>query len=168
MGGGLRHPSPTRHDVGVKAHYLDKANPDVYAAMRGAADLVAEAASQAGLSKIVVELVSVRVSQLNGCAFCLDRHTAKLLAAGESTRRLGVLPAWRETGLFDETERAALELAEAITTLPSPEERLAIEYRVREVLSDAEFAALSWLAISMNAFNRISITSRHPVRPTRA
>jgi len=152
----------------VKAHYLDKANPGVYAAMRAAADLVAEAASAAGLSKLLVELVSVRVSQINGCAYCLDVHTAKLLAAGESTRRLGVLPAWRETGLFDETERAALELAEAITTLPSAEERLASEYRVREVLSDAEFAALSWLAISMNAFNRVSITSRHPVRPHRA
>ena len=149
----------------MNPHYLDKANPDVYAAMRGAADLIATAASQAGLSKLLVELVCVRVSQINGCAYCLDVHTAKLLAAGESPRRLGVLPAWRETGLFDETERAALELAEAITTLPDPEARLASEYRVREVLSDAEFSALSWLAISMNAFNRVSITSRHPVRP---
>lgn len=152
----------------MKPHYLDKANPDVYAAMRGAADLVAKAAVDAGLSRLLVELVCVRVSQLNGCAYCLDIHTTKLLAGGETARRLGVLTAWRETELFDEVERAALELAEAITTLPSAEERLVIEYRVREVLSDAEFGALSWLAISMNAFNRVSITSRHPVRPHRA
>lgn len=152
----------------MNPHYLDKANPDVYAAMRNAASLIAKAAVDAGLSTLLVELVCVRVSQINGCAYCLDVHVTKLLAGGETTRRLGVLTSWRETELFDETERAALELAEAITTLPPAEERLAIEYRVREVLSDAEFAALSWLVVSMNAFNRVSITSRHPVRPPRA
>ncbi|TCJ29873.1 carboxymuconolactone decarboxylase family protein [Nocardioides jejuensis] len=152
----------------MDAHYLDKANPDVYAALRATADTIAVAAREAGLPKLLTELVSVRVSQINGCAYCLHLHTKKLMAAGESVQRLGVLTAWRETELFDETERAALEMAEAITTLPAPEERIAIEYRVREVLSDAEFAAISWVAISMNAMNRLSITSRHPVRPPRA
>ncbi|MDO7868441.1 carboxymuconolactone decarboxylase family protein [Nocardioides jiangxiensis] len=152
----------------MDALYLDKANPDVYAGFRAAADAIAAAARDAGLPRLLTELVSVRVSQVNGCAYCLNVHTKKLMDAGETVQRLGALTAWRETELFDETERAALEIAEAITTLPAPEERIAVEYRVREVLSDAEFAAVSWVAISMNAMNRLSITSRHPVRPPRA
>lgn len=149
----------------MDALYLDKANPDVYAAMRSGALAAAKAARDAGLSARLVELVSLRVSQINGCAYCLDVHLAKAVAAGETEQRLALLAAWRETDLFDELEHAALELAEMITDLPHAEERLAIEYRVRESLSDAEFATVSWVAVAMNAMNRLSIVSRHPVRP---
>jgi AhpD family alkylhydroperoxidase len=145
--------------------FLDKASPDIYGHLMAAARAVGASAAAAGLDRRLVELVSLRVSQLNGCSYCLDVHTARALKAGETTQRLGVLPAWQEAGLYTELERAALELAEGITMLPHPEERLDLEFRVREVLSDAEYAAVSWLAISMNAFNRISITSRHPVKP---
>lgn len=148
----------------MDALYLDKANPDVYAALRAVASAASKAAKDAGLSARLVELVSLRVSQINGCAYCLDVHHPKAVKAGETEQRLALLPAWRETELFDETERAALELAEAITTLPTAEERIATEYRVREILSDAEFAAVSWVSISMNSMNRLSITSRHVVR----
>jgi AhpD family alkylhydroperoxidase len=145
--------------------YLDKAAPDIYAHLVAASKAVGANALAAGLDRRLIELVNLRVSQLNGCSFCLDLHTQRALNAGETTQRLGVLVAWQEAGLYSEVERAALELAEAITVLPHPEERLELEFRVREVLSDAEYAAVSWLAVSMNAFNRISITSRHPVRP---
>ncbi|RJS47822.1 carboxymuconolactone decarboxylase family protein [Nocardioides cavernaquae] len=145
--------------------FLDKASPDIYGHLMDAARAAGAAAAAAGLDRRLVELVSLRVSQLNGCSYCLDVHTARALKAGETPQRLGVLPAWAEAGLYTEIERAALELAEAITVLPHPEERLDLEFRVREVLSDAEYAAVAWLAISMNAFNRISITSRHPVTP---
>jgi AhpD family alkylhydroperoxidase len=145
--------------------FLDKASPEIYGHLMAAARSAGAAAAAAGLDRRLVELVSLRVSQLNGCSYCLDVHTARALKAGETAQRLGVLPAWQEAGLYTEIERAALELAEAITVLPHPEERLDLEFRVREVLSDAEYAAVAWLAISMNAFNRISITSRHPVAP---
>jgi AhpD family alkylhydroperoxidase len=145
--------------------FLDKASPDIYGHLMAAARAASAAAQKAGLDRRLVELVSLRVSQLNGCSFCLDMHTARAIKAGETAQRLGVLSAWQEAGLYTEAERAALELAEAITVLPHPEERLDLEFRVREVLSDAEYAAVSWLAISMNAFNRISIVSRHPVAP---
>jgi AhpD family alkylhydroperoxidase len=147
--------------------YLDKSNPDLYAALITAARGVSAAATSAGISPGLVELLCVRVSQINGCAYCLDLHTRRAVDAGESPQRLAVLDAWHETELFDEAERAALEWAETVTTLPGAEERLAIEYRVRESLSDAEFAAVSWLAVTMNAANRLSIASRHPVRPRR-
>lgn len=148
--------------------YLDKTNPDLYAALMTAARGVTDAATSAGLTPGLVELLCVRVSQINGCAFCLDLHTKRAGEAGESPRRLAVLDAWHETELFDEVERAALEWVETVTTLPTAEERLAVEYRVRESLSDAEFAAVSWLAVTMNAANRLSIASRHPVRPARS
>lgn len=145
--------------------YLDKSNPEIYGTLMAAAKTLAQAAADAGLDRRLVELVNIRVSQLNGCAYCLDLHVRKALEIGESAQRVGVLSAWREAALYTDSERAALDLAEAITVLPHPEERLDVEFRAREVLSDAEFAAVSWLAITMNAFNRVSITSRHPVRP---
>lgn len=145
--------------------YLDKSNPDIYDLMVATAKGVSATAEQAGLDRRLVELVNLRVSQINGCAFCLDLHTRRAQQDGETAQRLGVLPTWREAGVFTEMERAALEVAEFVTELPEPEERIAAEYRAREILSDAEYAAVAWIAVAMNAFNRISITSRHPVRP---
>lgn len=145
--------------------YLDKSNPAIYDLMVATAKGVSAAAAEAGLDRRLVELVNLRCSQINGCAFCLDLHTRRALAYGETTQRLGVLPTWREAGVFTEMERAALEVAEFVTELPEPEERIAAEYRAREILSDAEYAAVAWVAVAMNAFNRVSITSRHPVHP---
>ncbi|GHF20200.1 hypothetical protein GCM10014715_88470 [Streptomyces spiralis] len=74
-----------------------------------------DAAAAAGLDRTLVELVNLRVSQLNACAYCLNLHTRAALRAGETTQRLGVLAAWRDTELFTSRERAALALAEATT-----------------------------------------------------
>jgi len=145
--------------------FLDKSDPAIYDLMVATATGVSAAAADAGLDPRLVELVNLRVSQINGCAFCLDLHTRRAMKYGETTQRLGVLPTWREAGVFTEMERAALEVAEFVTGLPEPEDRIAAEYRAREILSDVEYSAVAWLAIAMNAFNRVSITSRHPVRP---
>lgn len=144
--------------------FLDKAQPASYKAAAALAQEVGDAAEAAGISRALVELVNLRVSQLNGCAFCLDLHHQRAIEAGESERRLAVLPAWQETDLFTEQEQAALELAESITRLPAPDERLYVEDMARAVLGDQAYSALAWVAITMNAFNRISITSHHPVR----
>ncbi|MER2138128.1 MAG: carboxymuconolactone decarboxylase family protein, partial [Arthrobacter sp.] len=111
--------------------YIDKQNRAVYQALAGTAAAIRAAAEEAGLGRIVMELVNLRVSQLNGCAFCLDLHTRQAREAGESEQRLSVLPAWRDTDLFNETERAALGLAEALTRLPDGEDReeLFAQYR---------------------------------------
>ncbi|MEU6623887.1 carboxymuconolactone decarboxylase family protein [Streptomyces litmocidini] len=148
--------------------YVDKQSPKAYHALVQTADAVRATAAEAGLDRILVELVNLRVSQLNGCAYCLDVHTRAALRAGETTRRLGVLPAWRDTELFTDRERAALALAEATT---DPSDALARERAydsARRVLSDEEISAVIWVAITINAFNRVSILSGHPVRETPA
>ncbi|MFI1865488.1 carboxymuconolactone decarboxylase family protein [Streptomyces jumonjinensis] len=148
--------------------YVDKQSPAAYQALVRTADVVRTTAAEAGLDRILVELVNLRVSQLNGCAFCLDVHTRAALRAGESTRRLGVLAAWRDTELFTARERASLALAEATT---HPADALAQERayaEVGQVLNDDEIAAVVWVAITINAFNRVSILSKHPVRETPA
>jgi alkylhydroperoxidase family enzyme len=89
------------------------------------------------------------------------------LKAGESVQRLAVLPAWRETVLFTDKERAALALAESITELPGHASQAHEEAYARQHLTEEEFSVISWLAITMNAFNRVSITSHHPVRRDR-
>ncbi|MFD7619246.1 carboxymuconolactone decarboxylase family protein [Streptomyces sp. NPDC059802] len=146
--------------------HLDKQSPTAYQALVKTADAVRTTAADAGLDRILVELVNLRVSQLNGCAYCLDVHTRAALRAGETTRRLGVLAAWRDTELFTARECAALALAEATT---HPADALAQERayaEAHEVLSDDELSAVIWVAITINAFNRVSILSRHPVRET--
>jgi len=149
---------------GRRELFLDKAQPTAYQAAADLALEVGAAAEAAGLDRRFVELVNVRVSQVNGCAYCLDLHRRRAVEAGESERRLIVLDAWTETDLFDERERAALQLAEAITLLPESHERRYAEDEARAVLGDAAYSAVAWVAITMNAFNRISITSHHPVR----
>jgi AhpD family alkylhydroperoxidase len=144
--------------------FIDKQSPKAYHALVQTSEAVRATAADAGLERTVVELVNLRVSQLNGCAYCLDVHTKAALRAGESTRRLGVLAAWRDTGLFTPLERAALALAEA-TTVPSDDAAQETAYAdAREVLTDDQISAVIWVAVTINAFNRVSILSKHPVR----
>lgn len=144
--------------------YLDKAQPAAYKAAVALSEQAGAAAEAAGLDRRFVELVNLRVSQINGCAYCLDLHHRQAIEAGESERRLAVLSTWSETSLFSDQEQAALQLAESITELPEPDERGYVEDLARAVLGDAAYSAVAWVAITMNAFNRISITSHHPVR----
>jgi AhpD family alkylhydroperoxidase len=148
--------------------FIDKQVPAAYRSMSAVAGEVAATAQAAGLDQLLIELVNIRVSQLNGCGFCLDLHVRRALNNGETPQRLSVLPAWRDVDLFSPTEQAALALAEAVTTLPDHHARERERACARERLTDAQFSAISWLAITMNAFNRISIISEHPVRPRSA
>ncbi|RRR98712.1 carboxymuconolactone decarboxylase family protein [Glycomyces terrestris] len=145
--------------------YIDRQTPEPFRALRETAKAVREAAAAAGLDRLLVELVNLRVSQLNRCAYCLDVHTEAALKAGESPRRLGVLAAWRDTGLFSPAERAALALAEAVTS-PADEEAQEEAYSAaRGALTEDQISAVIWTAIAINAFNRVSVLSKHPVRP---
>lgn len=147
--------------------YLDKQHPAVWRALNGLGLKVREAADAAGIDRKTIELLNVRISQINGCAYCLDMHVRDAMEAGESQQRLAVLPAWRETALFTDKERAALALAECITELPDHRTTELEEGYARQHLSADEFSAVGWLVITMNAFNRVSITSHHPVRRDR-
>ncbi|MFE7752254.1 carboxymuconolactone decarboxylase family protein [Streptomyces sp. NPDC057428] len=144
--------------------YIDKQSPKAYQALVATAEAVRAVAADAGLGRALIELVNLRVSQINGCAYCLDVHTRAALRAGETTQRLGVLAAWRDTEVFTAQERAALALAEA-TTKPADAALQEDAYAgARAVLSDDETSAVIWAAVTMNAFNRVSIMSKHPVR----
>ncbi|AXJ08788.1 carboxymuconolactone decarboxylase family protein [Arthrobacter sp. PM3] len=147
--------------------FLDKEHPAAWRALNGLGLKAKEAAAEAGLDGKLIELLNVRISQINGCAFCLDLHVGDALKNGESPQRLAVLPAWRDTPLFSEKERAALTLAEAITSISDAHARDHEGAQARKHLTAEEFSAVSWLAITMNAFNRVSIVSQHPVRPPR-
>ena len=144
--------------------YLDKAEPDIFTAMSGVSKQIAAAAGQAGIREQLLELVNLRISQINGCAYCLDVHSKKALRLGEDPRRLAVLQTWQETTLFDDAESAALELAEVVTRLPAPAVREEVEDAARRVLGDEAYAVVAWAAVMMNSFNRLSIVSHHPVR----
>ncbi|MEN1890929.1 carboxymuconolactone decarboxylase family protein [Streptomyces mirabilis] len=148
--------------------FIDKQSPKAYHALVQTSEAVRATAADAGLDRAVVELINLRVSQINGCAYCLNVHTRAALRAGETAQRLGVLAAWRDTELFTPAERAALALAEATT---EPTDAAAAQETAwadaRDVLTDDQISAVIWVAITINAFNRVSIMSKHPVRTER-
>lgn len=142
---------------------LGKQHPNAYKALL---TLSAEAGSNAlasGLDPLLIELLRIRTSQINGCAFCLRMHTADALKQGENPDRIAVLPAWRETGYFSAADRAALGLAEAITLVADGHVPDADYAAAAGVLPDEQLAAVSWVVTVMNALNRVAITSRYTV-----
>ncbi|WP_286178075.1 carboxymuconolactone decarboxylase family protein [Arthrobacter sp. SLBN-53] len=126
---------------------------------------VKDAIEQAGLPVQLAELVKIRVSQINGCAFCLRMHTRDALAAGESTDRLAVLPAWWESQYFTEQEQAALTLAERVTRIGDEHTGAPDSVDIEAALTAQQIAAVTWLVVVMNGWNRIAITSHCPVGP---
>lgn len=139
--------------------------PAPYAAQRALTKAADEAAASAGLSVRLCELVKIRVSQLNGCAYCLRMHTRDAVAAGETTDRLAVLPAWWECQYFTEQEQAALALAERITRIGEEHTSPPPDIDVEKALSAPQIAAVAWLAVEINGWNRITVASHVPVAP---
>ncbi|KOV96180.1 carboxymuconolactone decarboxylase family protein [Streptomyces sp. NRRL B-3648] len=144
--------------------FIDKQSPKAYHALVQTSEAVRAVAADAGLDRVLVELVNLRVSQLNGCAYCLHLHTRAALRAGDTPQRLGVLAAWRETELFTPAERAALALAEAATAVADTAAADTAWAAARDVLTEDQMSAVVWVAVTINAFNRVSVMSRHPVR----
>ena len=114
----------------------------------------------AGIDPLLRELVRIRASQLNGCAYCIDMHTKDARAAGETEQRLYALPAWRETPFYTNRERAALALTEDVTLMARDHVPAAAYEAAAEVLTPGEIAALLALIITINAWNAIGVTTR--------
>lgn len=136
----------------------DQASPKAYAAMLAMERFV----RQCGLEKPLLELVKIRASQLNGCAFCLDMHTKDARAAGETEQRIFVLSAWRETGFYTPRERAALAWTEAVTLLGEhgvPDE---VFQSAREQFSEEELVNLTMAVITINGWNRLAVAFQSP------
>ncbi|HSQ30728.1 MAG TPA: carboxymuconolactone decarboxylase family protein [Gemmatimonadaceae bacterium] len=115
-----------------------------------------------GLERSLIELVKIRASQLNGCAFCLDMHTKDARAAGESEQRIYVLPAWREAPFYSERERAALAWTEALTRLGPEGVPDELYERARKVFSEVELVNLTMAIVAINGWNRLSVAFRSP------
>lgn len=115
-----------------------------------------------GLEKNLRELVKLRASQINGCAYCLDMHWKDARAAGETEQRLYGLDAWEESPYYTDRERAALEWTEAVTRVSEGHVPDAVYQRVNEHFSEKELADLTWAIAAINAWNRVAIASRAP------
>ncbi|RAI91144.1 AhpD family alkylhydroperoxidase [Paenibacillus pabuli] len=109
--------------------------------------------------KPLYELLKIRVSQINGCAFCLDMHAKDLLKLGDYADHILLLSVWREVPLFTEKERVMLELAEAVTLISEQGVPLELYEKVREHFSEAELVDLIMAINTINSWNRIAITT---------
>jgi len=141
---------------------IDKQHPAVYKALLAMSAEVENSAAAAGLDPLLVELLKIRASQINGCAFCLRMHTRDALKKGENPDRIAVLPAWDEAGYFSETDRAALRLTEAVTRVSDGHVSDEDYNAAAAALTPDQISAVTWVATVMNAFNRVAMTSRYP------
>ena len=133
--------------------------PDALKAMYGLEGI----ARQRGIDRKLLHLVKTRVSQLNGCAFCIDMHTKEARAEGETEQRLYGLSAWRETPCYSARERAALEWAETLTLIASHHVTDELYARMLEQFSEAELVGLTLAVIAINGWNRVAIPFRAEV-----
>jgi len=127
-----------------------------YVAMKGLFNTGAYLA-KSKIGQPLIDLIDFRVSQMNGCAYCLDMHAKDLRAVGESEQRLYLLSAWRESPFYTERERAALAWAEAVTNAEIPDEVYSETY---QQFSEEEMIDLTMAVITINSFNRINIAFR--------
>src|ERR1051325_8814784 len=116
--------------------------------------------SRSGLEKRLINLIDFRVSQINGCAYCLDMHSKDLRAAGETEQRLYLLDAWRESPMYTDRERAALEWAEAVTLITQGHVPNEVYERVRAQFSEEELINLTMAVVAINSWNRLNIALR--------
>jgi AhpD family alkylhydroperoxidase len=145
--------------------HLSRAARPAYQALAAFSKTVGGIAAENGIDDRLKELVQIHASQLNGCAYCVRVHVERAVAAGITTDDIAQLPVWRESGVFSDRERAGLELAEAYVYIHEegiPDE---VYDSVGGVLSEKEYVALSWVLVSINAFNRISIAGRYSTPP---
>jgi len=132
-----------------------------YAAMQPLITLGQNIHTAGRLEPALIELVLMRVSQINGCAYCLDMHSKDARAAGETEQRLYLLNAWRETTLYSERERIALAWAEELTELASHEAVSdALYEQARQHFEEDALVDLTMLVVAINGFNRINIAAR--------
>ncbi|MFD0957835.1 carboxymuconolactone decarboxylase family protein [Paenibacillus chungangensis] len=134
---------------------MNKVVPKGYTAMLNMENYV----QTSGIDKTILELIKIRASQINGCAFCIDMHTKDARAYGESERRIYALNAWRETPFFTDKERAALALTEAITLIADNHVPDAVYEEAARHYDQEEIGNLIMAAVTINSWNRIAIST---------
>jgi AhpD family alkylhydroperoxidase len=118
--------------------------------------------SKSSIEQELLNLIYFRISQVNGCAFCLDMHSKDLRAKGETEQRLYMLDAWREAPLYTDRERAALAWTEAVTNVREGRVADDVYEEVRREFSEEEVVDLTMATLAINSYNRINIAFRTP------
>jgi AhpD family alkylhydroperoxidase len=132
--------------------------PELYKAHLG----LEIAVRRSGIDPVLYELVKIRASQINGCAFCIDMHTQDARVAGETAQRIDLLAAWREAPCYTARERAALALTEAVTLVAATHVPDDVWDAAAEVFDAAELAQLVMAIVVINGWNRMMVSSRTP------
>ena len=129
-----------------------------------------QSVNKLGLEPSLMELVKIRASQINGCAFCLDMHVRDARSHGETEQRIALLDAWRDSPLYSERERAALAWTEALTLLPQGRAPDEVYQELKAQFSEEEQAKLTLVIVAINGWNRIQVGFRavHPVAERKA
>jgi AhpD family alkylhydroperoxidase len=138
---------------------LTKTSPQVLRALFGLSAPI----EASGLEPALLELVKMRASQINGCAYCIDMHTKDARALGETEQRLYLLDAWRETNLYNERERAALAWTEAVTLVTQGHVPDDVYAEVTRHFTEPEVVGLTFTVIAINSWNRFNIAFRPEV-----
>jgi AhpD family alkylhydroperoxidase len=136
-----------------------KAGPDAYKAVLGLETYV----RHSGLEHSLIELVKLRASYINGCAYCVDMHSKDALAAGETPQRIFAVPVWRETPFFTPRERAALAFTETVTLIARDGVPDDVYESTREHFSEEEMVKLTIAIATINVWNRVAITFQSDV-----
>ena len=131
-------------------------NPEPLQALRAIEKYIAGC----GFEHKFVHLLKLRASQINGCAYCIDMHSIEARAAGETEQRLYALDAWRETPFYDDRERAALAWIEAVTLVAQTHVPDSVYEETKKHFSEQEIVDLTYLAATINAWNRLAISLR--------
>jgi len=145
--------------------HLSRSAPAAYRALDALSRTSKQVAVEAGIEPRLLEIVQLHASQLNGCAYCVRVHLDKALEAGLDADVIAQIATWRESGVFTERERAALELTEAFTFIHDGGVSDEVYDCVGGILSEQEYVALAWVLVSINSFNRVAIAGRYPVPP---
>ena len=149
----------TTTEIPVRLDF-DAAVPAFSRAMSHLDNAATKELDRVGIDPALRELVRIRASQLNGCAYCIDMHTKDARAAGETEERIYALNAWQETPLYSAREQAALALTEAVTLVHDGRVPDDVYRAAAEVFKEDELAAVIWAAIVINAYNRVAISTR--------
>ena len=145
--------------------HLSRAARPAYQALSAFSKTVGGIAAENGIDARLKELVQIHASQLNGCAYCVRVHVERALSAEVTPDDIAQLAVWRDSGVFSDRERAALELTEAYVYIHEDGIPDDVYDRVGGVLTEKEYVGLSWILISINAFNRIAIAGRYTTPP---
>lgn len=135
---------------------LEKVEPGAFEAMLGMESYV----RNSGLDKTLLELIKIRASQINGCGFCIDMHTKDARKYGETEQRIYLLDAWRESPFYTPEERAVLALTEAVTLVADTHVPDDVYEEVKRYFNENQVAQILMAIITINAWNRIAITTR--------